>query len=397
MNIIESEQRLEKLLAESKVAAIAREQSELERRIGGLDRPFLLFGAGNLGRKALKTLIRIGKTPAAFMDNNPALWGTSILGVPVMSPADAALEFDASGIGVITTIWCGEATDKMADRIDPLVGLGFRKIALFGHLAWKFSDEFLPHYCLDLPSKVIGQAEHVRQAFALLADDESRKIYVDHIEWRLFLDYDILPYASAEEIYFNSKFVNLLDTEVLYDIGAYIGDSVESFLGTARGAAFSDIHSFEPSPGNFLKLQEYIGTRTDDKHRLHAHKLALGDTVGSIQVETEHGPASRVGTGSETVPVSTIDTFSKTQGIPTFIKIDIEGFEPECLAGARQVISDTAPVVAVCVYHLQSHLWDILLQLHSYHAHYSFRLCPHVEDGWDLVLYAVPKNRLPVD
>ena len=93
--------------------------------------------------------------------------------------------------------------------------------------------------------------------------------------------------------------------------------------------------------------------------------------------------------------MTTIDDFSKSRAKPTFIKIDIEGFEPNCLQGARTVISETAPVVAVCVYHLQSHLWDILLQLNSYYSEYNFKMCPHLADGWDLVLYAVPKNRLP--
>jgi FkbM family methyltransferase len=312
-----------------------------------------------------------------------------------MSPAESTTKFDPQEVGVITTIWCGEAIDKMSDRLGPLVQLGFTKIALFGHLAWKFSDEFLPHYSLDKPSKVIEQAANIGAAFKLLADDESREIFVNHIEWRLFVDYDLLPSPSREEIYFNKKYINKLDAEVLYDIGAYTGDSVRSFLATERGNDFSQIHAFEPSPRNFLALKQYISTLGTLKNKVFAHQLAVGDTNGVIQVETEHGPASRVGKGSETVPVTTIDDFSKSTAPPTFIKIDIEGFEPNCLRGASKTISDIAPAIAVCVYHLQSHIWDILLQLNSYYGEYNFRLCPHLADGWDLVLYAVPKNRVP--
>lgn len=388
--------RLERLLSESMDSVQYRERHCLEEKIGGLENDFILFGAGNLGRKVLNTLSRTGKIPVAFIDNNSALWGKELNGVPVMSPAQAAGQFDPENIGVITTIWCGEAIDKMSDRIQPLIALGFRKIALFGHLAWKFQDEFLPHYCLDRPSKVITQADPIRSAFALLADDESREIFVNHIEWRLFLNYDLLPYPSQEEIYFNNKFVNKLDTEVLYDIGAYTGDSIQSFLQTERGQDFSQVHSFEPSPNNFLTLQNYILGLSGFGSKIFAYKLALGDTIGMIQVEAEHGPASRVGAGNETVPVTTIDAFSMLFGVPTFIKIDIEGFEPNCLLGARQTIIDKAPVVAVCIYHLQSHIWEILLQLHSYNPRYIFHLCPHLADGWDLVLYAVPENRRPI-
>ena len=395
MRSTELKTRLETLLSERMDSVVDRENNSLERRIGGLDGDFILFGAGNLGRRVLRTLRHIGKTPVGFIDNNPSLWGKELEGVRITSPAEAAKQIDPHNTGVIATIWYGEATDKMADRLEPLTRLGFRKIALFGHLAWKFPNEFLPHYCLDKPSKVIPHAKQINAAFELLADDESRAIFVSHIEWRLFLDYDVLPSPSPETIYFNRKYVNKLDSEVLYDVGAYTGDSVADFLRTERGAAFSQIHSFEPSPDNYLKLEQYIASRIDVKGKLFAHKLALGDSNGLIQVETEHGPASRVGRGGDTVSITTIDDLSSSVAVPTFIKIDIEGFEPKCLGGAKQTISQTAPVIAVCVYHLQSHIWDILLQLHSYRGDYAFSLCPHMSDGWDLVLYAVPGHRRP--
>lgn len=141
MSVIEQSQRLEKLLAESRTSVLKREAESLESKMGGLDNRFLLFGAGHLGRKTLKKLKAIGKQPIAFIDNNPKLWGTDIEGVTIFSPAEAARQFDANDLGVITTIWCGEASDKMSDRITPLQALGFKHIALFGHLAWKFQDE----------------------------------------------------------------------------------------------------------------------------------------------------------------------------------------------------------------------------------------------------------------
>lgn len=388
-------QRLEGLLAEPRAAALDRERTALETEIGGLDAPFLLFGAGHLGRKVLKKLATIGKHPLAFIDNNPKLWGTQVLDVPVMSPTDAASLYAPASVGVITTIWCGEATDKMSDRTGPIRALGFSRIALFGQLAWRFKEEFLPHYCLDSPSRVIDAADSVRQAFTLMSDETSRQLFVDHIEWRLFLDYDLLPPPSSLEIYFNNHFVSHSATEILYDIGAYTGDSVESFLRSDRGAQFSEIHSFEPSPSNFLKLEAYLQGLQGLAGRTFAHQIALGDVQGSIAVEEENGPASRVGFGSLNVPMTTIDDFSRRHSAPTFIKIDIEGFEPNCLQGAEQTIRRSGPVVAVCVYHLQSHLWEIALQLHTYNPSYRFFLCPHLADGWDLVLYAIPGSRIP--
>jgi FkbM family methyltransferase len=387
--------RLERLLAESPASAQARARDTLEQKIGSLERDFVLFGAGNLGRKALKMLRGIGKEPVAFIDNNPALWGTQHEGVKICSPGQYAQQFDSAQVGVITTIWCGEATDTMADRIGPLRQSGFRDIAYFGHLAWHFPDVFLPHYSLDLPSKVLDEVERIERAFSLLADDESRKLFVDHVEWRLTLDYDLLPPPAPDMIYFNKKFVNTSAHEVLYDVGAYIGDSVEDFLKTDRGPAFAQIHAFEPAANNFVKLKQYCASLGALSGKVFPHHMALGNEVGSIQVEASHGPASRVGLGQESVAVTTIDLFAEEFAAPTFIKIDIEGFEPQCLEGAQRCITRDAPVVAVCAYHVQSHLWDLLLQLHEYNPDYTYRFGPHLADGWDLVLYAVPKHRLP--
>jgi FkbM family methyltransferase len=395
MDTNEIRNRLNALLAESQESARDRAHHALERIVGTLDGEFVLFGAGNLGRKALKTLQKLDRKPIAFIDNNPTLWNTDINGIPIMSPQQLAARCDRDKVAVITTIWCGEATDKMSDRINPLRGLGFRRIALFGHLAWRFPDAFLPHYSLDLPGKVAAQRDRIMAAFDLFSDDESRLLFVNHVEWRLTLDYDLLPPPAGDEIYFGERFSTIDPAEVLYDVGAYVGDSIHDFLSTARGRCFEQIHSFEPAPANFERLKAYIGGLKPAAGRIRAHRLALGDRAGVAFVEDALSPAARVGRGTGQVEMTSIDEFAREWTTPTFIKIDIEGFEPQCLAGAARTIAAHEPVLAVCVYHLQSHLWDIPLQISAMNSGYSFRLCPHLADGWDLVLYAVPAGRLP--
>lgn len=384
--------RLERLLSEPVEAIRERQHETLDRLLGGLDKPFILFGAGNLGRKAVKVLQGMGLRPEAFIDNNPALWGSEVQGVPVFKPADYVAQHQGELPGMIATIWCGEATDRMQDRLEPLLALGFQRIALFGHLAWRYHESFLPHYSLDLPEKVVAKADAIRQAYALLGDDASRQLFVDHVQWRLFLDYDLLPPASPRAIYFDAAFSNTRADEVVYDIGAFNGDSVEGYLHSGR--PFRQIHSFEPSAANHAALRATLAA-LDGSERFHAHQKAVGDSSGEIFMEATGGPAARVGSGSERVQVTTLDELAETIAAPTFIKIDIEGFEPQCLAGGKRLISEQHPLIAVCVYHEQDHLWSILLQLHSYYPGYHFSLGPHLAEGWDLVLYAVPADRLP--
>ncbi len=384
-------QRLDSLLGEPLEAIRERQASTLDGLTGGLERPFVLFGASQLGRKALATLKELGFVPAAFMDNNPALWGTQIDYVPVVSPAQLFETWEGELPSVICTIWSGHIHDVMADRLQPLVALGFERIALFGHLAWRYPQYLLPHYCMDLPEHVLPEAEAIKQAFALLGDDASRTLYVDHIEWRLHLNHDLLPVSSPLQIYFDAQFSNNCLAEVVFDLGAFNGDTLESYL--ASGRDFLAYHCFEPVAQNFAQLQACV-QRVDDA-RVKTHRLAIGGRVGDVLIEAANGPSSRVGMGDERVPMTTLDELALRGIVPTFIKIDIEGLEPQCLAGGRTMITEHKPLIAVSVYHEQNHLWQILLQLHGYFDGYQYSLCPHVSDGWDLVLYAVPKDRLP--
>ena len=240
--------------------------------------------------------------------------------------------------------------------------------------------------------RLLADAERIRTAFGLLGDDESRQLFIDHVEWRLFLDYDLLPPAAPQSIYFDRYFSNENVDEVVYDIGAFNGDSVLGYLESGR--PFREIHSFEPSSSNYQALVKTL-QRLQGHGSFQAHQMAVGDACGEVLIEAQGGPAARVGSGSERVTVTTLDTLCGRIVPPTFIKIDIEGFEPQCLEGGRKLISERQPLIAVCVYHEQNHLWTILLQLHAYQPGYHFRLGPHLAEGWDLVLYAVPADRLP--
>lgn len=386
--------RLETLLSEPLESIQERQHHTLERLIGGLQQPFALFGASHLGRNTQAVLKQMGFSPCAFIDNNPASWGTHIDAVPVMSPAQLAEQYGSKLPSIICTIWSGQISERMSDRLAPLRELGFERIALFGHLAWRYPEHFLPHYFLDMPEKVVAEAQDVHRAFALIGDEPSRQLFVDHVEWRLTLNHDVLPPPSPVTIYFDSHFSSDCADEVLYDIGAFNGDSVVEYLESGRG--YREIHSFEPSPANYAELSDNLAELNAGHGRnLFAHPLAVGDCNGEILIEDGSGAASRVGHGSQQVTITTIDDVATRIAPASFIKIDIEGFEPQCLAGGRKLISELHPVVAVCVYHEQNHLWSVLLQLHEYYPHYNFKLCPHLAEGWDLVLYAVPADRLP--
>src|ERR1017187_1058591 len=84
-----SSQQLESLLRETPAAARIRRQNAFDDAVAGR-RQIVIFGAGNLGRSVLRGLSGTDLEPVAFADNNPRTWFTTIDGLLVLSPQDAA-------------------------------------------------------------------------------------------------------------------------------------------------------------------------------------------------------------------------------------------------------------------------------------------------------------------
>lgn len=383
--------RLHALLSENQDSIRQREQSAFDEAMKG-GREIIIFGAGNFGRKALRVLKSNGYRILGFIDNNDSLHGVEIEGVRVMGVRRAWQEF-GDVAGIVVAIYFGEAKDTMSERIAPIHEVGFDRIAHFGLLAWRFPDGILPHYSLDLPSNLPVQSERILKAFSLFTHPDSRRWFVDHIEWRLTLDFDLLPKPVLETIYFHESYLKPDHGEFVVDGGAFTGDTLRCFVEGFGKEGFYKVISFEPDPANYPVLQSTAESLHSAHGTIETHSCALGDAICDITVETSGGPSSRVGHGNTVIPCRMIDEFTESGRFPSFIKLDIEGHELPALRGAERTIREGKPVLAVSAYHRQNDLWEIPLALAEMRPDYEFRLAPHVADGWDLVLYAAPKVR----
>ena len=79
----------ERLHSESPAAVRERAAKSFDAVAAPFSDALLLFGAGWLGRFVLNGLRKAGVEPIAFIDNNPMIWGTTVEGLPVLSPVDA--------------------------------------------------------------------------------------------------------------------------------------------------------------------------------------------------------------------------------------------------------------------------------------------------------------------
>ena len=109
---------------------------------------------------------------------------------------------------------------------------------------------------------------------------------------------------------------------------------------------------------------------------------SLGD-AGSAVINTGHIEVDCISLDEELL-----------DDMPSFLKIDIEGAEAAALEGAQNIIKTFKPIIAICVYHRPPDLWQIPLFLNQLNTDYLFYLRAHENDGFEVVLYAVPLNRL---
>lgn len=381
---------LDDLFAEGEAAARVRERAAYDLSAGPSAKPLVLFGAGQLGRMTLAGLRKVGIEPIAFADNSRRLWNTQVEGIETLSPEEAAARYGAKA-NFIVTIWGGSGTERMAEREAHLRRLGCQNVIPFQTLFWKHAELWLPHYGVDLPHKVHQQQDEVREVGRMWSDDASRAEYLAQLRWRLFADFNALPDPVAHATYFPVEICPLSSQEVFVDCGAFDGDTIRSFLKESQNS-FARIFGFEPDPANFAKLTEGVSL-LPQRDSISLQRAAVGASAGSVTFSANEGPGSHIGKGDIVVDCVSLDeTLSGVE--PTYIKMDIEGAELDALTGARGIIERHSPVLAICSYHLQNHLWKVPLLIRSFNDQYSFFLRPHFLEGWDLVTYAIPKHRL---
>jgi FkbM family methyltransferase len=383
------QQELERLLSEPVSSVIEREQNALEELLETCGRKIVLFGAGSLGRRSLACLRSIGVEPLAFSDNHQGLWGTQVDGLTVLPPAIAAERFGAEALFLVT-IWT--AQHRFVNTSRQLEGLGARTVLPGAALYWRFPETFFPYFAQDIPHKVYQDAESVREAATLWADQRSGCDYLAQIRWRALGDYAHLP-APEPETYFPDDLIRLSPDEVLVDCGAYDGDTVRAFIAQC-GGRFRSIHALEADAISFARLQSYISTLAPAaRGRIELLRCAVASERGIVRFEETGGVNSKASAdGSSTVDAVPLQELFETARV-TYIKMDIEGAEFDALTGARKLIERDRPVLAICVYHRQDDLWRIPLLIRQMAPEYKMHLRMYECEGWQTVLYALPPER----
>jgi FkbM family methyltransferase len=161
----------------------------------------------------------------------------------------------------------------------------------------------------------------------------------DYIQAQAFLT------GRCEPALVNYLARNLAPGDVCFDVGAHIGLVA---IPVAKKCPGARVVAFEPHPGSAERITANTALNPGVEVELVA--AAAGEEPGSAFLETG-GPGTdwhHLGGGQEgdaegvEVPVTTIDDVCAERGIEriSILKMDVEGYEPQALAGAERMLSE---------------------------------------------------------
>jgi FkbM family methyltransferase len=138
--------------------------------------------------------------------------------------------------------------------------------------------------------------------------------------------------------------------DIAFDVGAHVGDRVASFRRLG-----AKVIAVEPQSALALTLKALYGR----DRTVAIERVAVGRNSGTIRlrvnvdnptVSTASDAFVRAADGAQgwegqawdksiEVPMTTLDALIAKHGVPSFIKIDVEGFEAEALAGLSRPVA----------------------------------------------------------
>lgn len=230
-------------------------------------------------------------------------------------------------------------------------------------------------------------AQKIREAYELLADEESKRIFEKVILYKLTGNIEFLFEAESDK---DDTMLSLLDAKSIRsyaDLGAYNGDTLRSLAEYSD--ALCEAVAFEPSPKTFKKLKAYADG--ESRFRIEAVNAAAWreDTTLSFGDEGNRN-SGLFARGKQTeVAARTLDGVLDGREVD-YIKYDVEGCEREALAGSEKTISAHYPRLLVSAYHLSEDVFELPLLIHEKFPEYKlyYRRYQYVP-AWDLNLICI--------
>lgn len=352
----------------------------------------VIYGAGGNGKRFYEAIKESNQEILFFIDqfSNLEYYNDTPI-VKINQVADKSLS-------VYVSVSCSSSIIAKQLR-----EIGFKEVYDFNQSVLHFPkiiDVFLPlmPWYSENPQDMVD-VNKIALLEELLADDYSKTKLSEIVKFRQttsaekYLTNDSVTQYFPEDI---DLFSHLTSGIRMVDCGAFIGDTLSVAQDKVKqsGLSFDFIALMEPDSKNLVAL-----TKSVERFSSVCDCLVVPAGVWStndILTFQSNGASSIVSHNSELANVERVPVVSIDQMFfgmkPNFIKMDIEGAEIEALKGAKKCIEAYSPVLAICLYHRGSDLWEIPLIIHEMNANYHYYIRVHGDVGLETVLYCVPKK-----
>jgi FkbM family methyltransferase len=357
-----------------------------------IDKPLILYGAGNLGRMAKEYFERLGIPILFVVDANPDLhrrdpfWA----GLDILEIHDVPVIHRESALLAVCV-----ATVPFSQVNAPLKEQGWRDVVPFYDIAEAYRDRH--PLSNGWHSGVLSEQDicGIESVLYRWDDDVSRAHHLQFVAWRSLREewfFDDAPVTTHDRYFIPQVLSVLHDHEVFVDIGAHHGEVVERFIRAVRNS-FNAVYVVEPDANNLLCLYGHLDEYTAElREKIHVSESALGQQSGNRRFFHGLDYASQFSDlGQAEVDVRCLDDLL----IPaTFVKIHIEGWEHCAISGGLETIIGNRPILSVTSYHNREGLWYLPAQIMTCFGDYAYYFRLHSWCGTGGVIYAIPRERI---
>jgi len=349
------------------------------------NKKIVLYGGGEWGTSFFIRVLRRYKLKVYAWLDRKFKSGNTHFGIPAFSP----FEYKPSKKEKENTVIVVTVGDKKYHEgiFNLLNRLGFKKII-------SAIDIYESHLCC-IPAELekkgfnyyLDNKKRIIACLELFNDDLSCEIFVRFLQTHMQRKSVDIPHRPLEEQYFPKDISLRKGYSRFINCGAYNGDTVKQ-LNRLFGRVDA-LACFEPDLENFELLTRYLCA----KHKEIAENIivfpcGLFDRVIQLRFNSGNGIGSMISKKGKSIIQCVPLDYVIPNFKPTFITMDIEGAELEALKGAKNLIKENKPDLAISVYHAPNHIWDIPLYLESLQLGYKFYLRNYTSFTDETVLYA---------
>lgn len=353
------------------------------RQIGS--RPVVVYGAGQRGRATVAHLRHHGHEIAAVIDRQAI---GMVDDAPILRLDDPTIKKLASEGAVAAIGVFNPLVDPLPIQ-QALQTAGFCDVLGAAELAQIYPG--LGAYWLTAAEAMTPSPAEAAWLADRLADDASRLVLTEAIGLRRSYGPEWLREPDVQGQYLPANVPVPRHSIRFIDGGAFDGDTIAQMV--TSGCSFTAIAAFEPDGGNYAALCRRI-SNLDLPADVTLWPCGLDDAARQVSFQAEGLASSGFSAGGTSIVQTVALDHAMPRWRPTYVKLDIEGAEAAALRGMAGLLREARPAVAVCVYHAPSDLWQLPRLVDELLAESFLYLRSHAWNGFDLVLYAVPRERM---